>query len=219
MSRGGCGIRPGFDGMHSIDGMLDPEAAATLQAALTPLTGKAGETDSRTVAQRTADALTELATFSLAHGELPDHGGERPQVVVTIDWNQLHDQAADRAGSATLNGAPISSETARRIACDAQIIPALLAGTSEILDLGRATKTWNRAQRRAARLRDSHCTWPGCTTSLDRCQLHHLHHWAHGGPTNHANSTHLCGFHHWLTHHRNWTITRNPTGHIQIRRT
>jgi uncharacterized protein DUF222 len=67
--------------------MLDPESAATLTAALTPLLTKTGPEDDRTTGQARAEALTALARFSLSHGELPDHGGERPTVVVTIPWS------------------------------------------------------------------------------------------------------------------------------------
>jgi hypothetical protein len=106
-----------------------------------------------------------------------------------------------------------------RLACDAQIIPAVLGGRSEVLDLGRSTPTWSRAQRRARRIEDKGCTWPGCQTPLARCQIHHPKHWwAHHGPTDLVNGTHLCAFHHWLVHHRHWEIRRNPTGKIEVRR-
>jgi hypothetical protein len=71
----------------------------------------------------------------------------------------------------------------------------------------------------AQRLTDNGCTWPGCQATLARCQIHHLHEVAHGGPTNFTNATHICTFHHWLVHHTPWTITRNPQGNIEVRRT
>jgi hypothetical protein len=61
--------------------------------------------------------------------------------------------------------------------------------------------------------------FPDCQARLEHCELHHLTHWAHGGPTNHHDSAYLCRFHHWLTHHKNWAITRNPNGTIDIHRT
>ncbi|MGN6473101.1 MAG: HNH endonuclease signature motif containing protein, partial [Mycobacteriales bacterium] len=113
----------------------------------------------------------------------------------------------------------ITPNTARMLACDAAIIPAVLGSDAEILDLGRATRTWTRAQRKAAKLRDRGCVFPRCQTGLDRCDLHHLDHWANGGPTDHNNSAHVCNYHHWLVHHTNWTITRNKHGTIEVRRT
>jgi hypothetical protein len=108
------------------------------------------------------------------------------------------------------------------LACDSGIIPAVLGGASEILDLGRTTRTWSKAQRRAARLRDgNHCTWPGgCQTPIRYCQLHHIQHWCeHRGPTDLANGAHLCHFHHWLIHNRNWKLWRDTDGALQFRRT
>jgi hypothetical protein len=211
-----------YQGMWHLTAMLDPEAGEVLATALQPLLTKTGPEDTRTTAQRRADALIDLARYNLDHGELPDHNGEHPQIMVTIAWNELrNDLTKGQLPQATINGKlAITPQTARRIACDAKIIPAVLGGNSEILDLGRSTRTWTHAQRRAARLRDKGCVFPNCQTGLDRCQLHHLKHWfKHHGPTDHHNSAHLCHFHHWLVHHTNWTITRNRDGKIEVRRT
>jgi hypothetical protein len=209
-----------FDGMLHVEAMLDPEAGATLLAALAPLLVRAGDIDERSATQRRADALTELAQHTLAHAPLPDHNGERPTVTVTISYEELREQI--RAGmltSATANQHPISPETARRIACDAHILPAVLGGPSETLDYGRTRRSWTKAQRRAAALRDKGCVFTGCQAPLSRCQLHHLIFWTNGGPTDLNKSAYVCTFHHWLVHHTNWTITRNHDGTIEIHRT
>jgi len=80
-------ITPTFEGMHAIDGMLDPASAATLSAALAPLLGRTGADDQRTAGQRCADGLTSIAELALRTGELPEHGGEKPQVIVTIGYD------------------------------------------------------------------------------------------------------------------------------------
>jgi hypothetical protein len=84
------------------------------------------------------------------------------------------------------------------LACDAGIIPAVMNGTSEVLDLGRSTRCFTKTQRTAAKLRDGKtCTWPGsCNVPIRYCQLHHLIFWILGGNTDHKNSAHLCSFHH-----------------------
>jgi hypothetical protein len=208
-----------FEGTARIDGMLDPESAATLRAALAPLIVPTVD-DSRTSGQRHADALIDLARLALDFGGLPDHCGERPHVIVTIPYNELRDGlASGQVGNAKINGQSVTPATARMIACDANIIPAVLSGRSEILDLGRSQRHWNTAQRRARRLADQGCTWPGCQAPLERCRIHHLDYWANGGHTNLTNGTHICQFHHWLVHHTNWTITRNTDGKIEISRT
>lgn len=212
-----------LDGMVHLDGMLDPASAATLSAAMTPLmTSSTGAdlADQRSTAQRRADALVELAALALGYANLPDHGGDRPQVMVTIPYHELINGITNTAlGNAWLNTHQITPNTARMYACDAGIIPAVLGGASEVLDLGRSTPTWSRAQRRARRLTDKGCTWPGCQANLARCQIHHIHEVAQHGPTDLTNGTHLCTFHHWIVHHTPWTITRNTNGKIEVRRT
>jgi hypothetical protein len=209
-----------MDGMVHVDGLLDPESAATINAALTPLMGKATVLDVRTTAQHRADALVELARLALGFGDLPDHGGERPQVMVTIPLAELLN-GIDRSelGHAMMNGREITPATARMVACDANIIPAVLSGRSEVLDLGRSQPTWSRAQRRAGRLEDQGCTWPSCQAGLERCQIHHIDEVANGGPTDKDNGTHICHFHHWLVHHSRWRIWRNAEGRIEVSRT
>ena len=209
-----------FQGMVHLEGMLDPESAAIVSTAITPLLATAGPEDGRDSGQRRADALVELARMALAGGKLPDHGGDRPQIVVSIPWLELRDGlSAGQLSTATVNGAPITPAIARRIACDAGIIPAVLGGPSEILDLGRSQRSFSRAQRRAAALRDKGCVFPQCQAGLERCQLHHLNFWEFGGQTNLHDSAYLCTFHHWLVHHTNWIISRNAQGLIEVRRT
>jgi Domain of unknown function (DUF222) len=125
----------------------------------------------------------------------------------------------EQLSTASVNGQPITASIARRIACDANIIPAVLGGPSEILDFGRSRRLFSRAQRRAAAIRDKGCAWPQCQAPLSRCELHHGTYWETGGHTNHTDSIWVCTFHHWLVHHTPWTITRNNNGTIEISRT
>jgi hypothetical protein len=213
-----CTTATTFDGMLDLHAMLDPTGGATVLAALTSLTGiPSGGDDDRTAGQRRADALVDLASYSLTAARLPDSGGDRPQITVTIDWDTLRDQlTTDATATATLSGpgmqpVDITPQTARRLACDADVLPVVLNGAGQVLDLGRTSRTWTTAQRRAARLRDSGCVWPGCHTTLDRCDLHHLEFWSHGGRSDLDNSAHVCAFHHWLVHHTTWTLRRDPT--------
>ena len=150
-----------YDGTVRLDGMLDPASAALLRAAIQPLLTPTGLINERTPGQQRADALLALAELSLkvhANPDLTQRAGitATPGVVVTtIDWTELRDGITTRQlPAATLNGTPITPATARMLACDAGIIPAVLRGKSEVLDLGRSTRTWTTAQRRAAALRD-----------------------------------------------------------------
>ena len=96
-----------------------------------------GSRDLRTAAQRRADALEDICRLALTTNKLPDHGGQRPTVTVTLDYDTLTQQI----GTATLNtGEPISASAARRIACDARVIPAVLNTNAEVLDVGRSRR-------------------------------------------------------------------------------
>ena len=103
-------------------------------------------------------------------------------------------------------GEPICAETARRLACDAGIIPVLLGSRSQPLDIGRLTRVVPTALRRAVELRDKTCRFPGCDRPPSWCDSHHLQHWAHGGTTCLTNLILLCRFHHSLVHEYGWRL-------------
>ena len=211
-------------------------------------------TDLRTRGQKQADTLISALQSALAHAGsdvLPTSGGQRPQVLVTIDHETLlrpvreacaipgetgpapawtagpgsadtrsaDRGSADRGSADTTPGAghggalscmdftgPVDPREIRRIACDADIIPAVLGGEGEILDLGRARRLFTRAQRKAITARDGGCAAPGCTIPATWCEVHHIDHWEHGGPTDVDNGVLLCSHHHHAVHAGWWEI-------------
>ena len=88
-ARRGLWLAPTFDGMVAVDGLLEPEAGQSLLAALEPLARPADAHDTRSGSQRNADALAELARRHLEGGRLPQAGGVRPQLMVTVDLDSL----------------------------------------------------------------------------------------------------------------------------------
>lgn len=195
------------DGGVELTGWLDREAAEIVRSALSPLAAPRPSTDTeidlRTASQRDADALVELAQRALTEGELPTEGGERPQVVVTVSLPVL--QGRIGMGSLALGG-PINADVARRLACDAEIIPVVLGSRGELLDVGRASRSVPTAIRRAVIVRDGGCAFPGCSVPARWCDIHHVTHWADHGPTSIGNCVTLCGRHHRLLHHSDWRI-------------
>jgi len=194
-------------GLHWLRGRLDTEAAAVLRAALDPLSAPApaGEhgADLRTGPQRRADALVELARRALIGDQLPDNGGQRPQVVVTVPLRTL----TERLGHATVDDGGILSPTAARIlACDCQLIPAVLGSTGQVLDLGQSQRLFTGSLRRALALRDGGCSFPGCDRPAAWCDGHHIVSWADGGTSSLDNGVLLCGHHHAVVHRDGWTI-------------
>ena len=75
------------------------------------------------------------------------------------------------------------------------------------LDLGRTTRLANRAQRRALRALYPSCAIPGCEARFERCKIHHVHWWRHGGRTDLENLLPLCVHHHKKVHNQDWVIT------------
>ncbi|MEV0272699.1 DUF222 domain-containing protein [Hamadaea sp. NPDC050747] len=168
-----------------------------------------GEADLRSAGARRADALIELCQRILNAAELPDNGGEKPHLTVTLPWDAL--QA--KVGAGLLDtGDLLTPETVRRLACDAMIIPAVLGGDGQILDIGRARRLIDGPLRRALVLRDKGCAFPGCDRPPQWCHGHHLKAWADGGNTCLANSVLLCGFHHREIHHGHWQVRIRPDG-------
>jgi hypothetical protein len=98
------------------------------------------------------------------------------------------------------HGQRLSRTTLERIMCDCYISRVITDGRSNILDVGRATRTVSNALWTALIVRDGHCTEPGCTLGPAHCEAHHIWHWEHGGPTDLENLVLLCWYHHRQQH-------------------
>src|SRR4029077_1402131 len=70
------------DGMHAIDGVLDPAGGAALKTALDSLSHRRGQEDDRTLGQRTADALVEMAHPAMDEGRFPRRNGVKPHITL-----------------------------------------------------------------------------------------------------------------------------------------
>ncbi len=177
-----------FDGMLSVNGRLDREAGDVLLTAIGALSTPRTGDDLRTGPQRRADALIELCQQVLSAGDLPEVAGERPHLNLTVSLETLEQRAGAPAAQLGHTG-PVIAETARRLACDASISRIITDGKSQVLDVGRRTRTISPALRRALVVRDAGCVHPGCARPPSWCEGHHLRHWVDGGPTDLANLT------------------------------
>ena len=147
-----------------------------------------------TGSQANADALCGLVEHYASCGIAPDHGADRPRVIVTIDFDTLR----GKLGTATLLDADcrITAQEARRIACDAHILPAVLGSKSKPLDVGRSKRLFTKELRHLLILRDRGCTFPGCDRPPSECEAHHRKPWWAGGETSLDSGVLLCTFHH-----------------------
>ena len=218
------------DGMVVLRGRLEPEAGALLLQALAAAREKlyqrarAEEASPRvndpaaeppTPAQQQADALALLAETALHHDLDPGAPGERYQVVVHVDAPALVDP--DQPGQSVLeDGAHVSAETSRRLACDASRVVMRHDHDGRLVEIGARTRTIPPALRRALHHRDRDCRFPGCGNRFT--QGHHLRHWAQGGPTTLSNLALLCRRHHRAVHEEGYQVARGPDGALRFQR-
>jgi hypothetical protein len=167
--------------------------------------------DPRTPQARRADALLDLVTRAVGAPEgVPRQS--KTSLVVTIGLDVLQGQR--RGAGLTMAGDILTTDTVRRMACDAELIPVVLGGRGEILDHGMGVRLFDRAQIRHLWLRDRHCTFPGCSKPAAWTDAHHLVHWLDDGPTDVANAALLCRAHHTVVHRERYAgqLTDGPRG-------
>lgn len=191
----------------------DAEGAALVRAILnSPLAAPAPDEDGpdlRTPTQRRYDALITV----LGRGVTSPEGTpttSKARIIVTMPFDVLKQQLLGLGHTGT--GETLSPATVRRLACTAEIIPAVLGGHSQILDLGRAARLASPAQHLVLWRRDMHCTYPGCTVPPQWCSAHHLDWWSRGGRTDISRLVLLCDRHHTVVHQRDLTATVDETG-------
>jgi hypothetical protein len=194
------------DGMFCVDAILDPEAGAAVKTALESLAKRLGPDDDRSHRQRMADSMNELVQHAMDEGRLPRRHGVRPHINVTTTLEGLKNEFGSPPADLELS-LPISTRTLERLACDSTISRVLLAD-SMVIDVGRATRVISAPTRRALRVRDRGCRWPGCDRQVNWSTPHHIEFWARGGPGNLPNLVLLCFFHHRLVHEGGWQVVK-----------
>lgn len=153
---------------------------------------------------------------SVDPARLPLHGGDATTVVVTVD----HTTLVTGLGVATVGDEPITAGEARRLACTAGIIPVVLGGESQVLDLGRTRRLFSRVQRKAMAVSDRTCRAEGCDIPAAWCEAHHGGApWAAHGQTDLAEGVLLCSFHHHRAHDHRYRTERLAGGVRFHRRT
>ena len=163
-------------------------------------------------------------TFGAALCELIEHlpaegwtraGGNGCDVIVTLDLDALlNGLDAAGVGVARLDGGiAITAGEARRLACGAGLIPAVLDSDSLPLDLGRSRRLHSATQRRAFALLHDTCAVAGCTRPFAWCEIHHHRlSWSKGGRTDLDNGLPLCGHHHRRAHDPRFHLRSRPDG-------
>lgn len=143
------------------------------------------------------------------------HGKVAATVVITLDSDALTGKLK-AAGLDT--GDLVSASQARRIACTAGLLPAVLDGPSSVLDLGRSQRLFSQTQRLAGATRWTSCVAEGCQRPYAWCELHHKRSWSHSGRTDLDNAEPLCAFHHHRIHDPAYDHRRLPDGGVRFAR-
>ena len=197
-------------GMITFSGRLDPVTAAPIRTAIEQIVTHEfrarrdqdpQELDQRTVGQMRADALFTICRHVLGCADT-DKQGIRTTLVVRVAREDIE----SGRGFGQIDGVaqPVSVSQIRRVAGDAGVLPAVLAGPSEVLDLGRQVRLFSRAQRLALLERDGGCA--KCHAPPEHCEAHHIKWWDSGGRTDLANGVMLCTRCHHDVHRQGWDI-------------
>ena len=168
----------------------------------------------RTTPERYGRAFRQLLEM-LDHKDLPTTGGTGATVVVTMTLESL---LGGLATASLDTGGAITAGEARRLACSAGLIPAVLGTKSEVLDLGRTARFHTRAMRLAMATRDKGCVAEGCTRPPHQTHAHHLTAWADGGHTTTRDGCLLCDQHHHQVHDPLYLVERLGTGKLRFTR-
>jgi hypothetical protein len=145
---------------------------------------------------------------------IPMQGGAATTIIVTMDLEKLR----AGIGAGTMAGERIPASEVRRLACQAGIIPAVLGGKSEVLDLGRTRRLHSPAQRKAIAIRHRTCIVEGCTVPVEQCEIHHRRPWSQGGSTDLNDGVPGCPRHHHLFHDEHYEMTWTTQGEVRLHR-
>jgi len=217
-------FRPRGDGATDVWARVPDHVADRLRAYLDSYTsprrhhlshGGYDEVGELSLPRRRGEAFCALLE-QLPTDALPRHGGAPTSVVVTLDLDTLL-SGLGSAGVST--GGRISAAEARRLACGAGVLPAVLGGRSEVLDLGRTRRLFSPAQRKALAIRDRTCRAEGCDIPAAWCEAHHAAKpWSREGRTDLKDGLLLCRFHHHRAHDQAWRADRFTDGRVRFHR-
>jgi Domain of unknown function (DUF222)/HNH endonuclease len=197
------------DGSTDIHARVPDATAGRLSTFLNAYTAPRRHHDERLPIERLRGEGFVALLENIPTDSLPRHGGVATTLMVIVD----HERLISGVGVATTStGDPMSVGQVRRLACQAGVLPVVLGGKSEILDLGRARRLVSDAIRKALNLRDRGCTATGCGMPAEFCEAHHIVPWSRGGRTTLADTKLLCSFHHHRAHDPGWQTHHQPNG-------
>ncbi len=143
---------------------------------------------------------------------LPHAGGVDATVVVTMTLDNL---LGDSEAPADLDtGDTITAAQARKLACEAGIIPLVLGGKSEVLDLGRATGSTPRPNGSRSATATSTAPHKAATGPPRSATSTTTPPGASGGKTSVEDGRLLCPRHHSYAHSPKYQMKTIPNGRV-----
>jgi hypothetical protein len=162
---------------------------------------------------RLGQALVELCEHLPTDG-LAQQGRVGATIAVHID----HQHLLDALAAAHLDtGGDLSVGEARRLACNAGIMPIVYGAGSVPLDAGRESRLHNKAQRIVLSGKHDTCAAEGCERPFAWCEVHHPIPWFRGGRTD-LTGIPLCRWHHRRAHDSTYDMHQLPSGEVRYRR-
>ena len=163
--------------------------------------------------EKLGHAFAELCEHLPTDG-LANHGRVGATVAVHID----HQHLLDALAAAHLDtGGDLSAGEARRLACNAGIMPVVYGKGSVVLDAGREARLHTKGQRIVLSRSHDSCAAEGCERPFAWCEIHHPIPWSQGGHTD-LTGVPLCGWHHRRAHDDRYDHRTLPTGEVRFHR-
>lgn len=192
-----------------VDGVLipSPSSGETLEG-LDPIDPHSTDPvvkDDRTYGQKLLDGLLECVKLAARTETLPLNGGLKAQLIIMATKEDLSRQYGAGTAFTAYNG-PVPLGLFDQSLCDPEITNLLVGEGQEILNVGRAQRLFTPAQRKILFARDLGCSFPDCTIPAPWTEAHHVIPWQAGGENNISNAALLCGPHHTLIHHSEWSL-------------
>ena len=216
-------MRHEADGCLSVSGKFDPISASILKSKIGRLVESMFHSGDKEFPvdvmpwiepndHRQAQALIALVNGA---SESVSDVSARAEIVVHVDLETLKNGLHAGGTCRTALGADLPVETVRRLACEAEILPVVLDGSSVPIDVGRSKRLATVHQRRALETIYPTCAIPDCEVIFDHCNVHHIEYWAisdsgGGGSTDLNNMIPLCSGHHHAAHEGGWKLKLNP---------
>ena len=206
------------DNMLVLKGRLPPELGALLVKALRVASEERCDDSDAEPDQRLADAVGEVAGAALDRGLADRAGKARPknyQVMVHVDKEVL-EESEEQGRCEVEGGVGISAETARRLCCDNPVLEMPVEKFTGAFQLKRSSRRASAPLERAVKVRDEGvCQFPGCE-SRRFLHMHHVKHWAKGGPTDLDNLALLCSTHHRAVHEGGFSFKKTEEGELRF---